>query len=624
MATYVPNADELTQPTEDKELVTAAAEFRTLKAKVESNQTRIDTLEGAALQVVAGEYLATAPIDMAGHDIANAGDIAAQSITTATLQVGPYIFVPEDFSPDIDAALRGDLASTGAGKGAEIVAFKQSGTSAVDRTASDKLREMVSVKDFGAVGDGVTDDTAAIQKAIDELSADGGGYLLFPAGVYKTRPLSMKSNVAIIGKGATLKNVEYGTLLTANACSGAAVFDIRFEGVGDGTANYECGILVTNGALHIERARFHKFNDEGVSFGAGSIACKLINCYGENLCLNYARTSRTGTVRVGGTDHQLINNEFGSAQNYLPSGSSPGNGWQSITSENLYNCAYFITGANCFFSDNRGQNADVGFWIDSSSVGIHRFVNNRGDQCWAYSFNNEANNSVITNHFYEQVSLQGSGLYPAVRTTGGNNRYVNCHGRAVDRDLGPTNGLCLPSYAYYDGVAAGPTIQKNSYIHCTGAYQTGLIYTTAYEGSAFQTPMLSSRQTGTVIDAKETSFVVLAHTSTTTITDITGDANGKELTILSASNSVVYIQPSARIKTLGGPVRIATNDVVQFVCYNNVWHQYVGRPIAKGTTAERPNSYSTVGLQYFDTTINRPIWRNAANTGWIDATGAPV
>ena len=66
-----------------------------------------------------------------------------------------------------------------------IPKFKQSGTGAINQPISLKLAELISVKDFGAVGDGTTDDTAAIQATI---TAHGSAF--FPSGTYLvTAPL---------------------------------------------------------------------------------------------------------------------------------------------------------------------------------------------------------------------------------------------------------------------------------------------------------------------------------------------------------------------------------------------------------------------------------------------------
>ena len=51
--------------------------------------------------------------------------------------------------------------------------------------SSQKGDYAINVKDYGAVGDGVTDDTEAIQSALDHIQSNSGGTLFFPDGVYK-------------------------------------------------------------------------------------------------------------------------------------------------------------------------------------------------------------------------------------------------------------------------------------------------------------------------------------------------------------------------------------------------------------------------------------------------------
>lgn len=47
-------------------------------------------------------------------------------------------------------------------------------------------------------------------------------------------------------------------------------------------------------------------------------------------------------------------------------------------------------------------------------------------------------------------------------------------------------------------------------------------------------------------------------------------------------------------------------------------------PVAVLPTGSRPTTNLFPGLPLFDSTLGKPIWRNAANTGWVDATGAAV
>ena len=87
------------------------------------------------------------------------------------------------------------LAQLAASGGSDLIGYLPAGAGAVATTVQAKLREIVSVKDFGAVGDNSTDDTAAIQAAINQLT--DGSSLYFPAGTYKiTNEITLPDTLA--------------------------------------------------------------------------------------------------------------------------------------------------------------------------------------------------------------------------------------------------------------------------------------------------------------------------------------------------------------------------------------------------------------------------------------------
>jgi polygalacturonase len=68
-----------------------------------------------------------------------------------------------------------------------------------------RVNGVYNIRDFGAVGDGATMDTQAIQKAIDTCSGAGGGTVLLPAGSYLSGTIYLKNQVTLhIDTGATL------------------------------------------------------------------------------------------------------------------------------------------------------------------------------------------------------------------------------------------------------------------------------------------------------------------------------------------------------------------------------------------------------------------------------------
>jgi len=114
---------------------------------------------------------------------------------------------------------------------ASDVIYDPAGVGAVPTNVQDKLRETVSVKDFGAVGDGVANDTAAIQAALDS-----GASVFVPSGTYRvTSSIILPSNAKVRGAGVNktiIKSEVIGGSLFK--CNVEAIFiymaDMTLEG----------------------------------------------------------------------------------------------------------------------------------------------------------------------------------------------------------------------------------------------------------------------------------------------------------------------------------------------------------------------------------------------------------
>lgn len=123
------------------------------------------------------------------------------------------------------------FANTDTTSAADGVNFTQAGTGAVQRTVESKLQDVVSVKDFGAVGDASVPDTSAIQAAINyasSLASSGnsrGAIVDFPPGLYLlTGTLVINtSRVHLRGAGryrtVLVRNANYGNTISVDGPS---------------------------------------------------------------------------------------------------------------------------------------------------------------------------------------------------------------------------------------------------------------------------------------------------------------------------------------------------------------------------------------------------------------------
>lgn len=187
---------------------------------------------------------------------------------------------------------------------------------------------VLNVMDFGAVGDGVTDDTAAIQATIAALGEDGG-IVFLPGGSYLTSaPLDMTAGqpVASIGGRVWIKGINPGTSKILPRHDGAAIMaanylsvfnhisDLSIIGAGDGTVNVpgQYGITTddsTGSGLIVNNVQIANLGDAAIRIG-GPTGPTVI----QDVQIVYIAGYGIELVAVGGVHPQDVSIVRGSIQ----------------------------------------------------------------------------------------------------------------------------------------------------------------------------------------------------------------------------------------------------------------------------------------------------------------------
>jgi hypothetical protein len=195
--------------------------------------------------------------------------------------------------------------NSSSGVDAQQVSYIPPFTNSVATNVEFKLAQIVSVKDFGAVGDGVTDDSAAFQAAITYVASVGGGVVYAPMDTYKIdNTVIFCSNVEIdlqnsliIGPGvgsvtdlfqsgfflSGVVNTNIGTPLNTRAVFKGQIRNARIQDCGKALNLYNC----------IDNCEF-----SNIKFSNCTYAVYADNCFYGRFINLFSRNSAAGATNA--------------------------------------------------------------------------------------------------------------------------------------------------------------------------------------------------------------------------------------------------------------------------------------------------------------------------------------
>lgn len=203
---------------------------------------------------------------------------------------------------DINSAFTAIKTSTGGVDGQ----FQDASSGAVARSIQAKFSEAQrSIKDFGAVGNGIADDTVAIQATINAVASAGGGAVLVPPGTFLiSSALTIANSPAAVSISGASRGVSVikSSNATANAFTVTSVGVVTFRSLTISHSSSSSGSAIsvaTGGSVVIDTVSISSFAN-GVSTTASTV-------YAQNAIID---ASTAGLAQSGSSTATLIGGQY--------------------------------------------------------------------------------------------------------------------------------------------------------------------------------------------------------------------------------------------------------------------------------------------------------------------------
>ena len=435
-----------------------------------------------------------------------------------------------------------------------------------------------NVRDFGAIGDGFTNDTAAIQACIDAVAATGGGVAFMPRGDYLVTGLVLKAGVSL---SSLTPHRGYGynvwTARIKTTTPGATVIDTPIIAPGGGLAssrlNNPCvqGITIDGGGVAsigiryrrtiwgaVKNCHLNSFTDQGLLVDVGvddNVGGEFRDILAMNCLLDQTRTAPAGAVEIYGADHKIEWIECTASQ-------------LALSDVNHYLTSIIVGCSNSYVSDLMAEISDIGVRVTGN---YNRFSNCRADLTYAHGWLVTGTKNTFTSCHAVGCGRAAANAYSGFRVSGTGNRFSSCQGvHAAGATL---------KYGIEDLVANGVVALRNVYDQsCGGDGTTASFIAVAWAGSGKSHPPLDFHpaDAATTVVVRDTSLVVLdLYTVATTVTSFTGGTQGQTVRVVSGGGFVTIQHGGGgnlRTNTLANKL-LAAGRVYSWTMHNGVWYE---------------------------------------------------